>query len=76
MIIAPLIMLPNKRTANASVRDSSPMRLNGSIRDCRFDIGFQNSCPGLFSATPNIGTAANTQSASAAVVESEPVGGS
>ena len=31
MIIAPLIMLPNRRTASASVRDSSLMMLNGSM---------------------------------------------
>ena len=31
MIIVPLIMLPNRRTASASVRDSSLMMLNGSI---------------------------------------------
>ena len=31
MIIAPLIMLPNRRTARASVRESSLMMLNGSI---------------------------------------------
>ena len=30
-IIAPLIMLPNNRTASASVRDTSLMRLNGSM---------------------------------------------
>ena len=31
MIIAPLIMLPNSRTARASVRDSSLMMLKGNI---------------------------------------------
>ncbi len=31
MIIAPLIMLPNRRTASASVRETSLMRLNGSM---------------------------------------------
>ena len=30
-IIVPLIMLPNRRTARASVRDSSLMMLNGSM---------------------------------------------
>src|ERR1035438_7438849 len=31
IIMAPLIMLPNKRTARASVRESSLMMLNGSM---------------------------------------------
>ena len=31
MIMAPLIMLPNSRTASASVREISLMRLNGSM---------------------------------------------
>jgi hypothetical protein len=31
MIIAPLIMLPNRRTARASVREISLMMLNGSM---------------------------------------------
>ena len=31
MIIAPLIMLPKRRTARASVRESSLIRLNGSM---------------------------------------------
>ena len=31
IIIAPLIMLPNRRTARASVRESSLMMLNGSM---------------------------------------------
>ena len=31
MIIVPLIMLPNRRTASARVRDSSLMRLNGNM---------------------------------------------
>ena len=31
IIIAPLIMLPNKRMAKASVRESSLMTLNGSM---------------------------------------------
>ena len=31
-IIVPLIMLPNRRTASASVRESSLMMLNGSMR--------------------------------------------
>ncbi len=30
-IIPPLMMLPNSRTASASVRDTSLMRLNGSM---------------------------------------------
>ena len=30
-IIVPLIMLPNRRTARANVRDSSLMMLNGSM---------------------------------------------
>ena len=31
MIITPLIMLPNRRTARASVRETSLMMLNGSM---------------------------------------------
>ncbi|OIQ63500.1 hypothetical protein GALL_549580 [mine drainage metagenome] len=31
MIMVPLIMLPNRRTARARVRDSSLMILNGSM---------------------------------------------
>ena len=39
-IIAPLIMLPNRRTASASVREASPMMLKGSIRmvGSRYDL--------------------------------------
>ena len=40
MIIAPLIMLPNSRTASASVRDSSLMMLNGSMST----VGFEYDC--------------------------------
>ena len=36
MIIAPLIMLPNRRTARASVRESSLMILNGSMMNVGF----------------------------------------
>ena len=42
MIITPLIMLPNRRTARASVRDNSLMILNGNmmivgwVLACRF----------------------------------------
>jgi hypothetical protein len=36
MIIAPLIMLPNRRTARASVRESSLMMLNGSMMNVGF----------------------------------------
>ena len=32
MIIEPLIMLPNNRTASANVRESSLMMLNGNMR--------------------------------------------
>jgi len=35
-IMAPLIILPNKRTARASVRESSLMMLNGSIMTVGF----------------------------------------
>lgn len=31
MIIPPLIILPNNRTAKAKVRETSPIKLNGSI---------------------------------------------
>ena len=36
IIIAPLIMLPNRRTARASVRESSLMMLNGSMMNVGF----------------------------------------
>ena len=35
-IIAPLIILPNKRMARASVRESSLMMLNGSMKNVGF----------------------------------------
>ena len=75
MIIAPLIMLPNRRTARASVRESSLMMLNGSMMNVGFDVGLEVAAQPC-SSMPNSGTATNTHSASAAVVESEPVGGS
>ena len=36
MIIAPLIMFPNRRTASASVRESSLMMLNGNMMSVGF----------------------------------------
>ena len=41
MIIVPLIMLPNRRTARASVRENSLMMLNGSMMSVGFDVGLE-----------------------------------
>ena len=40
-IIPPLIMFPNKRTANASVRDTSLIRLKGNIMKVGFKYDFK-----------------------------------
>ena len=45
MIIAPLIMLPKRRTARASVRESSLMMLNGSMITRRLHVGLQIAAP-------------------------------
>ena len=74
-IIVPLIMLPNRRAASAKVRDSSLTILKGSMIAVGFTYSFRYS-PSPHSPMPNIGTAMNTQIASAVVVDKEPVGGS
>ena len=47
MIIAPLIMLPNRRTARASVRESSLMMLNGSMMTVGSHVGFEVAAQAL-----------------------------
>ncbi len=73
-IIPPLIMLPNSLTASASVREISLIRLKGSMINvgCRYDFKYPFN-PLLL--IPKNGTAINTQSANAVVVESDAVGG-
>jgi hypothetical protein len=70
----PLMTLPKSRTASASVRESSPMIVKGQHHHRRLHV-LPEVAPQPLRRMPKTGTATNTQSASAAVVESDPVGG-
>ena len=74
MIITPLIMLPNRRTAKRQRARDFADDIERQHDECGLRIGFQIAAPALL-PMPNSGTATNTHRASAAVVESEPVGG-
>ena len=73
-IITPLIMLPNKTNGQRQSAREFADDVERQHDDGRLRIGFQIA-PSPCSRMPNSGTAMNTHRASAAVVESEPVGG-
>ena len=75
IISPPLMILPNNLTAKARVLESSLITLKGSIIKLGCIYVFRYPIIPL-SAIPYKGTAINTDIASAAVVDSELVGGS
>ena len=76
MIIVPLIMLPNRRTDSASVREKLADDVERQHDDRRLDVGLQVATNALIHDAEKRHCHEHARCASATVVESEPVGGS